>query len=473
MSLATPVVDSWDGANRRIYLKQGVTEFHWIDDIYIEYRNERRLVESFRKWNPFMEASGNVPKGLGKATPRLLTLLENVKVIPYDEAGEIQVSGEAITDNADVDATLFDISTLTNPVVIQYQPPSAEVIVVDAIAERLDYNGKVYFDPTSSYSGQTYPLGTIAEPLNNEADVIAVSNTYNLQTIVVKNGTFTLPQNFLSHNFIGVGGEASLDVNDFDIGGSILDSINLIGDLINTSSIIRVIHAKLSNVSNFIGIAENCGLDGTITLKGEMADFVNCYSMVAGQSTPIIDLQGNIVQGSFRNYSGGALFKNMTNALNNFSIDCDPATITIDSTNTNGLYLVRGDGTLTDNSILSCIVDTDSLNDPQQIKNLEDKVDTIIQELTGDSGDSGGGIPATDPENQNLATIEAYIKTLYINQDNTNKIRLNQDFADALKIELNMDASTTLTYVPTTKGLFQVEIDNGYVADQFDVFAQV
>lgn len=149
MSVLSPVVDSWDGENRRIYLKQGVTSFHWIDDIYAEYRNARRLDEDFRKWLPFMEASGNEPKGQGKFTPRLLKLLSGVKVILFDEAGEVTVNGEAITDNANVDATLFDNSTRTNPVIINYQPSEAEIITVNvgsAVTEqdKLDIADRVW-----------------------------------------------------------------------------------------------------------------------------------------------------------------------------------------------------------------------------------------------------------------------------------------------------------------------------------------
>jgi len=181
MSVASPVVDSWDGQNRRIYLRQGVVTFNWLDDIYPEYRAERRLTEDFRKWAPFMEASGNVPKGGGKATPRLLTLLEGVKVIPWDENVVIDVTGEAITDNADVDPTLFDTSTRTQPIVINYQPPSSEFVTVTV----------------SSGSGltpeQDAALNTILNIL--EGDMIPTADEWKIlhkatkQVLVVKDAT--------------------------------------------------------------------------------------------------------------------------------------------------------------------------------------------------------------------------------------------------------------------------------------------
>lgn len=128
------VVDTWDGANRRIYLASGVTAFHPIDDIYREYRTARRLDESLRVWDPFMVAVGNLPKGGGKFTPRYLYLLSDdpanvgpVKIVCFDEVNTMTVTGEVLCDD---ESEPFDYSTLTNPVVVKYQPPEAEIIRV-------------------------------------------------------------------------------------------------------------------------------------------------------------------------------------------------------------------------------------------------------------------------------------------------------------------------------------------------------
>jgi len=131
MSVAVPVVGSWDGEARRIYLLQGVTSFHWIDDVYKEYRYWRRTDEASRKWAALLVAAGNNPKGGGKFTPRYITLLDGARVVPYDENILIAVSGEAITDNADIDPDPFDTTTRTQPLKLYITPPAAEVIVVE------------------------------------------------------------------------------------------------------------------------------------------------------------------------------------------------------------------------------------------------------------------------------------------------------------------------------------------------------
>jgi hypothetical protein len=124
------VVATWDGANRRIYLASGVTEAHPIDDIYREYRTARANDETFRVWEPFMVAIGHDPKGGGRFTSRYLLLLDDddigqVKIIPFDEGATLQITGEVLAqDQTDP----FDISTLTNAMVIRYTPPDTEII---------------------------------------------------------------------------------------------------------------------------------------------------------------------------------------------------------------------------------------------------------------------------------------------------------------------------------------------------------
>lgn len=133
MSVLNPVVASWDGENRHINLLDSVTEFHWIEDIYEEYRYWRRTDEDARKWRAFMKADGNISKGAGKFTPRFLTLLNDAKVVPFNSAGVIALTtlGECITDNPDINPSPFYLSDLTTPIQIFITPSESEIILVD------------------------------------------------------------------------------------------------------------------------------------------------------------------------------------------------------------------------------------------------------------------------------------------------------------------------------------------------------
>jgi len=72
MSVAVPVIDYIDPDTRRIYLLDGVDEYHPLDDIYAEVRNLRRTDESLRKYFVFTQGGGNIPKNVSGTlrTPR-------------------------------------------------------------------------------------------------------------------------------------------------------------------------------------------------------------------------------------------------------------------------------------------------------------------------------------------------------------------------------------------------------------------
>lgn len=131
MSVANPIIDYIDGATRRIFLKQGVSEFFPIEDLYHEYRDRRRLdTDGLRKWEPLIRAEGNVNKGAGNFTPRYVVLLLGTKIVPYDEGSTLYQRGEIITDDPDTDPELYDLSTLTTAKAVFIQPSEAEVILV-------------------------------------------------------------------------------------------------------------------------------------------------------------------------------------------------------------------------------------------------------------------------------------------------------------------------------------------------------
>jgi hypothetical protein len=124
-----PVVASWDGVARHIHLAQGVTDVHPVEDIYREYRTERRTNESFRFWEPFLRVVGNEPKGGGKFTPRYLLLLQGAKIVPFDEDAIINITGEVLADDQ-TSPVYFESLSPGTTVLVNYAPPTAEIIQV-------------------------------------------------------------------------------------------------------------------------------------------------------------------------------------------------------------------------------------------------------------------------------------------------------------------------------------------------------
>ncbi len=123
------VVSHIDGVNRKIYLNSGVTEFNPVEDIYKEVRAMVANTESLKHYWWFIDAKGNEDKGGGKATPRYAILLRGTRIIPFDETGDIEVTGEVIND--DGATTTVDTSSLTNKKDIKYRPPVSEIIYIN------------------------------------------------------------------------------------------------------------------------------------------------------------------------------------------------------------------------------------------------------------------------------------------------------------------------------------------------------
>lgn len=149
------VVQTWDGVARRVYLLPDVTEFHPVEDIYKEYRTERRTNEDLRKFNPLMAAYGNVTKGGGRSTPRYLVLLEDTKIVPYDTPTRIVSTGEMITDDPDVDPTTFDLSDRTGSIKLFITPAEAEII---------------YIEGSGTLTAKSIAVAVLDEPVNDHRD---------------------------------------------------------------------------------------------------------------------------------------------------------------------------------------------------------------------------------------------------------------------------------------------------------------
>jgi len=130
MSVANPVVETFDGWNRLIYLKQGVASYHPITDVYAEYIYQRQTDESLRKWFPLVSGEGGVAKGNGKRTPRYLVLIGGTMVVPYDETGVIEQTGEMITSDPVLYPNIYYVDLLQNSVKIFIAPAEAEIIEI-------------------------------------------------------------------------------------------------------------------------------------------------------------------------------------------------------------------------------------------------------------------------------------------------------------------------------------------------------
>ena len=350
MSVNTPIVDSWDGPNRRIYLKAGVSDIFPMEDLYHEYRNARRLDEDFRKYEPLMRAEGNIPKGGGAFTPRYVVLLLGTKVIPFDEDTRINQLGDMITDDPDTDSDLYDLTGFVNPIRVFIQPSESEIIQLNSAAiEYSSYSGGVSYDETSPYSGTLYPNGTPQQPVNSVYDAQDIAIDRGFTTIFILSD-LDVPADVTMQGatLIGAGKDrttitipdaanvSKMTYLDSTVTGY-LDGNNTLKDCL------------VSNLNYIKGYIEGCVLSpGTITLSGtEVAHFLDCYSGQPGTGTPIIDMANSGQALALRNYNGGIKLINKT-GTEDVSIDLNSGQVILDNTVTGGTIVVRGVGKLID-----------------------------------------------------------------------------------------------------------------------------
>lgn len=350
MSVAVPIIDSWDGTNRRIYLKQGVSDIYPIEDIYHEYTNARRLNTSYlRKYAPLLRAEGNVKKGGGAFTPRYVVLIDGTKIVPYNELLQINQLGDMITDDPDVDATLYDISSLTVPKVVFIKPSEAEIIQLNSAAiEYGEFGDAGTIDVINGVPGLVYPTGTRRQPSNNIPDAMTIIANRGFDKIQVI-GDLTL----------GVGDNVE---NKEIIGQSIIHSKLLISDTASTlnceihectvegvldgGTVLRL--CNLQDLTYINGVIYECIINGTIVLGGNaIAQLFDCYSGQPGVVASVIDCGGSGQALNVKNYNGILKLTNKT-GLDKAVIGINAGKIVLDLTCSAGEIMCRGVGKLVD-----------------------------------------------------------------------------------------------------------------------------
>jgi len=211
------------------------------------------------------------------------------------------------------------------------------------------YAGGVTIDMVAGESGTYYPIGTPRRPVDNFIDALDIASSRGLtKMFVIGDATIASGINVSNFTIIGQGQTKStitIDTGAF-VQGILLSETTVTGVLDGSTNLENCLLQTLSGVG---GEISNCGLDdATITLSGE-THFINCYSNVAGSTTPIIDAGGAGRDFSMRNYNGGIQINNKTGS-DKVSIDLNSGKIVLDSTVTAGEIVIRGVGLLTDNS---------------------------------------------------------------------------------------------------------------------------
>ena len=225
------------------------------------------------------------------------------------------------------------------------------------------YQNAVWYQAGSGNSGTAYPNGTPLQPIDNFQDIKTIADALGFKDIkVIGDATFDTGDDVAGFRIIGQDPAlTSITLNSAaEVTASQFTEATITG-VLDGDSVIRncVIQPPMSFVE---GTIRECLLEaGTITLSGLTdVNFLDCWSGVAGTSTPTIDCGGSGRDLLMRNYSGGITLINKTGA-DSVSIDLNSGQVVLEATITDGTIVVRGSGELTDNSTGTAVVVSNGL----------------------------------------------------------------------------------------------------------------
>lgn len=223
-------------------------------------------------------------------------------------------------------------------------------LVQTAELEYNSFQNKIWIDENSTLTGQGYPRGNAANPVNNYTDALAIAIFRGLSTFgIIGDYTFGATDNLDGYEFEGQSvGRTTLT---FTAGCSTSDIAIVNATCTGTpDGAISFTDCYLVDIAG-IGCTtnpmnwKNCQYEGTIQVRSDNnvpIHILKGESGVAGAGTPVLDTNGAPFPLDVRGYIGGLEITNYT-AVQPCSIDMN-GSIIIGSSNTGASFVLRGQG---------------------------------------------------------------------------------------------------------------------------------
>lgn len=303
-----PAVVTFDGPNKLII------------EIDVAGDNELDLVEIYSEWKEWVKTSDNakflqafsVVGGdpiTGTQNLGSTFFLENGwRIRPAESDHKLTIVGNLYTREPGQSVFVPTIGAFT------VNTETRVSSLVDSSVSRLDLTQLlqgVYIDTVEGVSGTAEGVGVPTNPVNNIADAITIATRDKLRKFFIIEGTIVLPQSLQGYTFIGESADfqATVDCNGQNVHGSKFENITLTGTLTGS---VEANGCSLNVFSDLAGFFDNCEFVNNFSIQSaNSCVFANCFSGVAGASTPVC-VFGTNSTASFRNYSGGLELGSMT-----------------------------------------------------------------------------------------------------------------------------------------------------------------
>lgn len=212
----------------------------------------------------------------------------------------------------------------------------------------LQFDGKVWLDPSSGFSGTTFPNGTQGSPVNNGPDALQIAIRENITEFRIQ-GNFTTTTNLSEFT---IAGDTFLD-DGLTFNNNVYSGItfkNLHLDGVATFTDCEFVDCYIENIEGLSGELINCRLSNNILIP-DGGRLSGVEIVVEGDNT-IIDCMNTPGTVSLDINSGYILF---TNFVDNCLIELNMkgGEVELDSTCVGGEYYFEGIGTLFNNSTMT------------------------------------------------------------------------------------------------------------------------
>lgn len=350
---------TFDGVNRLIIVDPGITELDVKIDIYSDWK-EWMLLADNAKYPLALRVVGGDPVSESKNLGSTYFLLNGWRIRPQEAEHRLIIQGNLYTDPAGSSPV---IRTLGNySVIVEYSVSN----IVDSSIQSLptlefsSYNNGVTIKPSSPYSGTTFPVGTLQQPVNNLTDALAIANErglskfFVLEDITIATGDYS--GKIFEAPVIGTGITIQAGAN---VSACRFENATISGQLDGDAHIHKCIIQTATTYQG--GFIEECALIGELVLEGsDPVYLVRCVDADPGSDVPSLNLTNFTGSLSVREYFGGLSIKNKTTS-DTVAIDLVTGRLIVEPTVTAGTIRVRGIGTLQNNSTGTAVVDSESL----------------------------------------------------------------------------------------------------------------
>ena len=186
--------------------------------------------------------------------------------------------------------------------------------------------------------------GSQQAPFNTFAAAADLAESIGIRNIAVM-GDSTIDRPLVKYTFRGIG-NPTIDLDGRNVNQSTFRTCTLQGV---QSGTIEAEHCILSNnMTGLDGEYRHCGLNGDLTLETSAKVIMSLpYSAIPGFGRPTVDVNGGNSKFALRHYSGGMTIKGMANANNEVTVELVAGKVTIDASNTDGDFSLRGVGQFT------------------------------------------------------------------------------------------------------------------------------